>query len=371
MMKPLKPTSRRSFLKRSASTSMAAMVGSALLSQESQSSSVKSSPQAKIKICQIGSRHAHADGKLATLRKLSDLYEVVGIVESDPKALERISQHEVYKGLPVLTEDQLFNTCGIQAVAVETDIESLVPTAKRCLEAGLHIHLDKPAGSNLAACKEMHQLASQSGLTVQMGYMFRYNPAFQLLFQAVRENWLGPITEVNGMIGKKASSDLRKELAGYSGGGMFELACHLIDALVTVMGKPDNVHPFNIRSRQDADSFADNQTAVFTYPETTAVIRCNHIDPFGGPRRSFSVTGENGNFEIRPLEPPVVELYLDQDRGPYKRGKQQVELPRMTGRYDGEFIDLAKIIRGEKKLEWDAAHDIAVQECVLKAGGML
>ena len=41
-----------------------------------------------------------------------------------------------------------------------------------------------------------------------------------------------------------------------------------------------------------------------------------------------------------------------------------------SGRYDAEFLDLAKVIRGEKKLSWDAAHDLATHEAVLRASGM-
>ena len=40
------------------------------------------------------------------------------------------------------------------------------------------------------------------------------------------------------------------------------------------------------------------------------------------------------------------------------------------GRYDGEFTDLAKVIRGETKLAWSYEHDLAVQETVLRAAGM-
>ena len=35
-----------------------------------------------------------------------------------------------------------------------------------------------------------------------------------------------------------------------------------------------------------------------------------------------------------------------------------------------EFIDLAKVIRGEKKLDWDSRHDLAVHEAVLLGSGM-
>jgi hypothetical protein len=39
-------------------------------------------------------------------------------------------------------------------------------------------------------------------------------------------------------------------------------------------------------------------------------------------------------------------------------------------RYVGEFKDLSQIVRGEKKLAWDAAHDIAVHETVLRGAGV-
>ncbi|NIP95291.1 MAG: gfo/Idh/MocA family oxidoreductase, partial [Akkermansiaceae bacterium] len=69
--------------------------------------------------------------------------------------------------------------------------------------------------------------------------------------------------------------------------------------------------------------------------------------------------------------PPGVRLGLDRDRGEFRKGFQDVGLPEAGGRYDGEFLDLARVIRGEKKLAWDARHDLAVHEAVLRASGML
>ena len=45
-------------------------------------------------------------------------------------------------------------------------------------------------------------------------------------------------------------------------------------------------------------------------------------------------------------------------------------MPKMDGRYHDEFRDMAKIVRGEKKLGWDSAHDLAVQETLMRAAGM-
>ena len=51
----------------------------------------------------------------------------------------------------------------------------------------------------------------------------------------------------------------------------------------------------------------------------------------------------------------------------HKKGQNSVTFNMPIGRYDGEFRDLAKIIRGEKKLAWDAVHDITVHETVMLA----
>lgn len=325
----------------------------------------------KIKIGQIGTKHAHASGKMNAIRRFPEIYEVVGVVEPDDARWASQSQTDNYKGLQRLTEEQLFNVEGLQAIAVETEVKQLVPTAIRCLKAGVHIHLDKPAGDSLELCKQMHAEADERGVTIQMGYMLRYNPGFQFLYQILQEGWLGEIMEVSGMMGKKMNEGGRKELAQFEGGGMFELACHLIDQVVYVLGPPSSVTAFSHESYPEQDEFADNQLAVFDYPKAIGTIRCNHNDPMGGPRRQFNVTGTEGTFEIRPLEPAHGRLGLSQDRGDYRKGFQDVEFAKPTGRYDEEFLDLAKVIRGEKKLAWDSAHDIAVEEAVLRGSGML
>jgi hypothetical protein len=42
----------------------------------------------------------------------------------------------------------------------------------------------------------------------------------------------------------------------------------------------------------------------------------------------------------------------------------------MEGRYHDEFREMAKILRGEKVLAWDSAHDLAVQETLMRAAGL-
>ncbi len=135
-----------------------------------------------------------------------------------------------------------------------------------------------------------------------MGYMLRHNPAFTLLFRAVREGWLGDLQEVTATMGKQADPGLRKILSSLPGHGMFELACHLVDAVVTILGTPTQVHAFGVATKAPEDSLLDNQLAVLEYRQALVTLRCNHNDPGGGPRRAFTVVGSQGSMDIAPLE---------------------------------------------------------------------
>ncbi len=318
-----------------------------------------------LRIGQIGTAHGHAAGKMAALRKFPELWEVAGLVVP---AGERAPDAAAYRGVPVLSEAELLALPGLRAVAVETAIERSCATALRALRAGKHVHLDKPGALGHAEFAAMRREAETRGLTVQLGYMLRYNPAFELLFRLVREGWLGEVMEIEAVMGKLGSAGELAQIAALPGGGMFELGCHPIDAIVTLLGKPEAVAAFSTPTK--AGGVQDNQLAVLRWARATATVRVNFADPFGGPRRRFNVTGTGGTLEILPMESGRVTLSLATARGAYKKGTQTFQLEKNGDRYDQEFVDLARVVRGEKPLAWTAAHDLAVHETVLRAAGV-
>ena len=321
-----------------------------------------------MRIGQIGTAHAHAAGKLAAMRAGPDDWEVAGLVVPEVERASAERNARAYAGVPRMTEAELLALPGLRAVAVETRIEDSCATALRALRAGKHVHLDKPGALGHAEFREMRLEAERRGLTVQLGYMLRYNPAFELAFRAVREGWLGEVRSVDAEMGKLAGAAELAQIRALPGGGMFELGCHPIDAILTLLGRPAEVAGF--RTPSQPGGVQDNQLAVLAYPRATATVRTNFTDPFGHARRRFSVTGDGGTLEILPMESGKVTLSLAAARGEFRKGTQTVTLERKGGRYDGEFADLARVVRGEKPLAWTAAHDIAVHETVLRAAGV-
>ena len=320
----------------------------------------------RLKIGQIGVGHAHAT-KLEVYRRSPD-YDVVGIVEPDEQLRAEAEKQPAFQGLRWLTEEQLLTTPGLAAVLVETRVRDLLSTAERCIRAGKHVHLDKPAGDSLPQYRRLLEAAGKQKLLVQMGYMYRYSPAVILLRQFLKEGWLGDIFEVHTVMSKVVGSAERKKLAEFPGGIMFELGCHVIDLVIGVLGKPERIQAFPRRSGP-ADGLADNMLAVFEYPKATATVKSSAIEVDGGSRRHFVVCGTSGTFHIQPLDSPAVRLTLDKGRGEYKKGTQEIALAKFT-RYIADAADMARVIRGEKEFEFSAAHDLAVQESVLLASGV-
>jgi predicted dehydrogenase len=320
----------------------------------------------RIKIGQIGVGHAHAN-KLAAYRRNPD-YEVVGIVEPDEKLRQSALSQEVYRDLPWLARDQLLATPGLQAVLVETRVRDLLANAEACIAAGKHIHLDKPAGESLDHYRKILAQAERQKLLVQMGYMFRYNPAMVLLRSFLKNGWLGEVFEVHAVMSKLLSKGARAPLGEYPGGIMFELGCHVVDQVISILGKPTAIRAFP-RQTVGGDKLLDNMLAVFEYPRATATVKSSVIEVDGGERRHLTVCGTKGTFHIQPLDNPRARVTLDQPRDQYRKGYQDVTFPRYE-RYVDDAVDMARIIRGEKSSDFSYEHDLIVQGSVLKASGL-
>ena len=337
-------------------------------------------PKPRIKIGQIGTGHEHASAKMSTFRKLRDHYEVVGIVEPDAALRKNLENDPAYRDLRWMTEDELLGVEELQAVAVEVSSADarIMEITGRCIEAGMHVHLDKPGGESFPAFKKVLDEAGRRKLAVQLGYMYRNNPAVQFCQRAVGDGWLGQVFEIHCVMSTTHSLPYRKYLSQFRGGTMFIFACHLIDLVVSLMGKPDRIVSYPRQTRTDVGvEMCDNGLIVFEYPRTTATIRTASLEVDGHRRRQLVVCGDRGTVDIQPLEtitvrpprPQSLRLALSEPRDPYKQGYQDVSFPLQPGRYDDQLIELAGIIRGEIENPYPLEHELLVQECLLKACG--
>lgn len=352
---------RRQFIKELGAAAAALPLTAALGADEK--------PKGKpIRVGQIGVGHAHAS-KLGVYRQSKD-YEVVGIVEPDAELRKRAETQETYKGLKWMTRDELLSAPGLQAVLVETRVRDLLDAAEACVAAGKHVHLDKPAGESLPQYRRILESAAKQKLLVQMGYMYRYNPAVVMLREFLTKGWLGEVFEVHTVMSKVVEPASRREHAKYPGGMMFELGCHVIDLVVGVLGKPKEVTAHAQHVAKVDDKLLDNMLAVFTYPKALATVKSSALEVEGGERRHLVVCGTEGTVHIQPLDNPSAQVALSRARDELRKGYQDVRFPKKYTRYVADAADMAAIIRGEKASDFTYEHDLAVQETLLRACGL-
>lgn len=320
-----------------------------------------------IRIGQIGVGHAHAS-KLSVY-KASPEYEVVGVAEPDEALRKSAQSQPLYRDVKWMGVDELLNEKGLAAVLVETRVRDLLDVAEKCVAAGKHVHLDKPAGQSLPQFARILKMAQQKRLIVQMGYMFRYNPAVVLLRECLAKGWLGDVFEVHAVMSKVVEPASRKELAQFRGGIMFELGCHVLDLVIGVLGKPDEVTGYNQHVAKADDDLFDNMLAVLRYPKAIATVKASAQEVDGFARRQLTVCGTKGTFHIQPLDSPTAKVTFAEATGPYKAGYQELTFPKYV-RYVDDAADMAKVIRREKEFAFTPEHDLTVQTTLLKACDM-
>lgn len=339
------------------------------------------SPGARLRVVQIGVCHEHAEGKMRTLRAMPEDFEVIGVVDdrSTTAGSARLAGDDLsaYDGLPRLGEAELFARDDVDAVLVETPNADLVPTALRCLERGLPMHMDKPAGWDLAAFDRLLSGCDARGLPFQMGFMFRANPAFAFCAQAVRAGWIGEIGSIQADMSHDYGGEAyQRYLARMPGGIMFNLGCHLIDAVAGLLGRPQRVMPLNLSTSDVADGTANLCQATLVYPHAFATISASSRKAGGLDARRMVVCGSNGTIELSPLErfdgqPLTVRLTLREARGGHPAGRSVIDCGVRRDRYREHLLEFADMVRTRTRGRHGSAHDRLVHEITLAASGCI
>ena len=326
----------------------------------------------KIKIGQIGIGHNHGEGKMLAVRKFPELFEVIGYAEENEEWVKKRGNLDCYKDLPRLHVDELIEKSDV--VLVETDVWNLTKTAQRCIDAGKHVHVDKPASGTLAEFATLLNTAKEKKLTVQMGYMYRYNYAINKCMEMIKSGELGEIYQIDAEMSTYHPKQYREWLANFPGGSMYIFGSHLIDLVISVLGEPKNVVPFIKRTGFEGVYSDDNCFAVLEYEKAIARITTLSMEVNGWGMRRFAVMGSKGTVEIKPIELNVkmtkstVEIAKDATYSDRKEKVEVQDVPKLS-RYDEMIKDLYLSVTGEKTNPFSYEHELAVQRTLYKVIG--
>ncbi|MBI3839519.1 MAG: Gfo/Idh/MocA family oxidoreductase [Planctomycetia bacterium] len=328
-----------------------------------------------MKLGMLGMWHSHADGIVRRVAEHPEEFKLVGFYDPDPRVVrDRRSHWEPrIEGFRVFDTAEQLLAEPLDGVVVEGRVFENLALAKLALESGRPVMLEKPAGQRLDEFRALADLAQRKHLHVQMIYLFRYMSAVQEMLRRARSGELGRIYEFRARLPKDLRSydNYVAELGRYKGGMFFEMAGHVIDLMVAILGKPNSVTPFLAHHHAKSGDFIDNGVAVFGFDGAWGIIEVPALELAPRSRR-IEVYGTAGACVIPHLGSGHLANKDIQPIEVYTAGAadwQTHELAAATLQIS-DLRQFAAVVMKRENPDFSLDHDLTVQESLLRASGM-
>lgn len=203
------------------------------------------------------------------------------VCDADRASLKKITA--IYPNVKTATDiSDMLNATDLDAVVVATPAGTHFDLARRCLEAGKHVLVEKPLAMSSAECDELIDLAESKNLKLMVGHTFLYSPPVLKLKQLVETGEVGDAyyaysTRVN--LGR-----IRKDV-----NAMWNLAPHDIAIFLYLFGQT----PVSVSAKGITHVQPDIEDVVFMYMDfpgnITAHVHVSWLDP--GKVRRLTLVG--------------------------------------------------------------------------------
>jgi len=131
----------------------------------------------RIKIGVVGAGLIGQVEHIPNLRRLPDLYEIVGVADASAE-MRGILQG---RGLSVFSDYTQLLDAGLDAILIAAPDQYHAEITIQALERGINVFCEKPLCFSVAQAKEIAAVKARTGKVVQVGYMKRFDPSYELL----------------------------------------------------------------------------------------------------------------------------------------------------------------------------------------------
>ncbi|TAM06638.1 MAG: oxidoreductase [Paraburkholderia sp.] len=190
--------------------------------------------------------------------------------------------------------DALLALDDIECVVIATPNDTHFDLARRALERGKHVLVDKPVTLNAAEARTLAALASARGLVFAPFHNRRWDGDFLTVRTLLASGELGRVTHFESHFDRFRPQVRQRwrEDAARGGGLLYDLGPHLVDQALALFGAPESVTAF-VRTRRDDATAPDYVHLVLGYANHDAVLHASALAAFS-PR--FVINGTRGGY---------------------------------------------------------------------------
>lgn len=265
------------------------------------------------------------------------------------------------------TVEALINDDIVELVIVNTPSNTHFEFAKKALQAGKHVLVEKPFAPTAAEAKELFELARKQGCKIMPYQNRRWDSDFQSLKKVIEGGSLGKLIEVNlrfDRYKKEIGPKTFKETPVPASGITFDLGPHLLDQALSLFGKPSKY--FKTTGANRPGSQVDDYLFIhLIYPNNlnvfiTASLLCAEPVPSLIAHGSLgSYLKNRSDVQESQLEKEVLPTNIEYGIEPDgsegtltavdEHGKKQTEyVTVLPGNYNGLFEAVCEAIRSDK-----------------------
>jgi predicted dehydrogenase len=218
----------------------------------------------------IGQRHA---------MNLVNLGAQVSISDIDQVLLRRVCADTTWN--PVFDLDTALDKVQFDAAIICTPNHLHIPYAKKAVDAGLHIFIEKPLSDNRQGVDNLLGDVKKKGLVGMAGFMLRYEPGLQYLKKIISpaDVAFAQVESGSHMPTWRPGTDYRRTYSANRsmGGGIILDDVHEIDYACWLFGYPANVRCSYGRFSNFQIDVEDTAEFQFLYPDKLVTIHSDYL----------------------------------------------------------------------------------------------
>jgi predicted dehydrogenase len=211
---------------------------------------------------------------------------------------------EKYPGAVIVREyEGILDDPAIELVIVNTPDHLHHEQAKKALEAGKHVVVEKPFTQDVQQGEELIQLARKKNKVLSVFQNRRWDGDFLTVQKVVRNQLLGRLVEFESHFDRYRNytkNDSWKENASFGTGTLYNLGSHMIDQAICLFGNPESVWADSRKQRDNAE-VDDYYHLDLEYKDMKVTLKGGYLVREPGPR--YTLHGTEGSFLKWGLDP--------------------------------------------------------------------
>lgn len=254
----------------------------------------------------MGENHARVYGELRSV-------DLACVSDDDDEVAQRVAREY---DTDAVAFDTVLERCDVVTVAVPTSVHYDV--VSKCLDAGVHVLVEKPIAETVEEGRALAEQAADAGLVLQVGHIERFNPAVQTVTELIDD------LEVISLEAERLGPPLERTSLGNV---VSDLMVHDIDIVRAILGgQPDAMTAMGTDDGQYA-------TATLQYDDVVASLTASRVTQ--KKVRRLTVTARECLLEVDYLQQSVLihrnsypEYVVDDGKRRY-RHESVIERPRV------------------------------------------